>query len=79
MINRLNVEEITRDIAAAAGALRQRGASARRKKRDLTVDAVVAAVALKYAPSAVVTSDVDDLSLLCSGADIRVIHPDDLN
>jgi predicted nucleic acid-binding protein len=76
VVNHIDVEDVTRRIAGVAGGLRERAEATRKKKRDLTVDAVVAAVALKYAPSAIITADVDDLTLLCAGADIKVIHPD---
>jgi predicted nucleic acid-binding protein len=44
----------------------------RRKKRDLTVDAIVAATAVELAPSVVVTADKSDLELLVDGFDVKV-------
>lgn len=73
-VNRLVVEPIDRDIGGEAGPLRERALSARKKTRDLTVDAIVAAVARRYAPSIVLTCDDEDLALLCSGADVVVHH-----
>lgn len=76
-VNRLVVEDLTRDVAAEAGALRERAEGVRAKKKDLTVDALVAATARRHAPSLVVTSDPGDLRLLCDGADVVVLHPRD--
>jgi hypothetical protein len=73
-VNQLVTHDITREIAAEAGALRERAASIRVKKKDLTVNAVVAAVACAHAPALLLTSDVTDLTTLCAGADVRV-HP----
>jgi hypothetical protein len=50
--------------------LRERAENMRRKKRALTVDAVVASVAIDVAPSVVLTSEVDDLRLLTAGHDV---------
>ena len=55
-----------------AGALRTRADRARRKKRDLTVDAVVAATAVELAPSVVLTADKPDLELLVEGFDVKI-------
>jgi hypothetical protein len=44
----------------------------RRKKRDLTVDAIVAATAVELAPSVVITADKSDLELLLVGFDVKV-------
>ncbi|GAB3160546.1 hypothetical protein GCM10027059_08800 [Myceligenerans halotolerans] len=68
-----DVVPVDRSTAVAAGILRERAEHARRKKRNLTVDAIVAAVAREAAPTAVLTADVDDLSLLCDGADVTVL------
>jgi predicted nucleic acid-binding protein len=73
VMKRLVAETITLDLAARAGELRERVGGARRKKRDLTVDAIVAAVAIARAPSVVLTADPDDLLLLTEGHDVRVI------
>jgi predicted nucleic acid-binding protein len=78
VVNRLVTEDLTRDVAGHAGAIRQEVEAVRAKKKDLTVDAIVAAVARHHTPSLVLTSDVRDLTLLCSGADITVCHPRDV-
>ncbi|MDR1295564.1 MAG: hypothetical protein LBK59_11565 [Bifidobacteriaceae bacterium] len=59
--------------ATAAGALRERAEGLRRKKRDLSVDAVIAQIARDLAPSTVITADVPDLTLLTAGADVVVV------
>jgi len=62
--------EVTSDIGYRAGALRAPAASSRRKPRDLTVDAIVAATALALpAPVIVLTSDAADLRLLLGESD----------
>ena len=58
--------------AMRAGALRTRAEKVRRKKRDLTVDAIVAATAVELAPSVVITADRSDLELLVDGFDVKV-------
>lgn len=73
VLRRLPEADVTRKLAAKAGALRERAEGARRKKRDLTVDAVVAAVAIDLVPSVVLTADVDDLGLLTDGHDVKVL------
>jgi predicted nucleic acid-binding protein len=65
------------DVSAAigyrAGAFRGNAATGRRKARDLTVDALVAATASDLNPPVVVlTSDQADLELLLSGTDVKV-------
>lgn len=72
-MERLVAEPISLELATRAGELRERAGRARRKKRDLTVDAIVAAVAIARAPSVVLTADPDDLGLLIEGHDVRVI------
>ena len=60
-------------IAFDAGRLRAAAAGARRKSRDLTVDAIVAATALTLRPPVVVlTSDKPDLDLLLAGTGVEV-------
>ena len=76
VVRRFPVVDIDARLAARAGALRQRASGVRRKKRDLTVDAITAALAVALAPSVVITSDAGDMRLLCDGADILV---NDLN
>ncbi len=71
-VNRLVTHDVSREIAAEAGALRERAAGIRVKKKDLTVDAIVAAVACAHAPSLLLTSDNADLTTLCAGADVQV-------
>lgn len=64
--------DLTPALAMRAGALRSRAERMRRKKRDLTVDAIVAATAIAMGPSVVVTSDGQDLELLVAGFDVKV-------
>lgn len=60
-------------IGYRAGALRSQAAAGRRKVRDLTIDALVAATATGLArPVVVLTTDVADLELLLSDTDVRV-------
>ena len=73
VLGKLAGADVTNQIATRAGALRERAEAARRKKRDLTVDAVVAAIAIGVAPSVVLTADVDDMKLLTQGHDVRVL------
>ena len=73
VVDRLVVCHTTASIAARAGALRQGAESVRRKKRDLTIDAIVAATAEALAPSVVVTGDPTDFALLLSPSRIPVI------
>jgi predicted nucleic acid-binding protein len=72
VVARLACQVITAGHAARAGSLRERAQHWRRKKRDLTVDAVVAAVAISVAPSVVLTADVDDLRRLTADHDVTV-------
>ncbi len=71
-VKRLPLIDLEPRMAARAGALRQ-SATRRRKKRDLTVDAMVAAVAVECAPAVVVTADPDDFRLLLDGHDVTVL------
>jgi predicted nucleic acid-binding protein len=67
------LKEVTESIGYAAGGLRASATAARRKPRDLTVDAIVAATALTLsAPVVVLTSDQGDLGLLLAGTPITV-------
>lgn len=69
----LDREVVTEQIGYRAGRLRAAAASARRKPRDLTVDAVVAATALSLrGPVVVLTSDPADLRLLLEGTGVKV-------
>ncbi|MCL2468392.1 MAG: twitching motility protein PilT [Micrococcales bacterium] len=72
-VNRLPVHDIDTTTAARAGTLREHAASTRRKKRDLSMDALVAATALAYLPATIVTSDPDDIRALTQGADVSVV------
>jgi predicted nucleic acid-binding protein len=71
--NRLVLADLTPAIAARAGALRTRASLSRRKKRDLTVDAVVVSTAMELGQVAVITGDAGDLALLAAGTDVKVI------
>ena len=64
--------DLPQGVAMRAGALRARADKARRKKRDLTVDAIVAATAVELAPSVVLTADKSDLELLVDGFHVKV-------
>ncbi|GAB7007087.1 hypothetical protein JCM18899A_45600 [Nocardioides sp. AN3] len=71
LVNQVTVHDVTPAIAHAAGAMRAR--VRRRKQRDLTVDAVVAATAASLpGPVVVLTSDPDDLTALLEGTTVRV-------
>lgn len=72
VVNRL-VPDTTVATAAHAGALRMRTEHLRRKKRDLTVDAIVAATAVALAPSVIITGDPADLSALITDADVHIV------
>jgi predicted nucleic acid-binding protein len=68
----VNVVAVTEQIAFTAGRLRA-SARGRRKARDLTVDAIVAATATSLHPPVVVlTGDPSDLRILLSGTGVRV-------
>lgn len=69
----LRLEEVTEDIGYRAGRLRASAAPTRRKPRDMTVDAVVAATALALpAPVVVLTSDRGDLRVLLADTPVVV-------
>lgn len=69
----IRLEPVNEAIGYRAGRLRSAAASARRKPRDLTVDAVVAATALTLAePVVVLTADPGDLRLLLASTDVTV-------
>jgi len=69
----LVIESVTPDIGYLAGGLRAKATRIRRKPRDLTVDAVIAATALTLRPPVVVlTSDKPDFDLLLEGTGITV-------
>ncbi|MDR1808661.1 MAG: type II toxin-antitoxin system VapC family toxin [Propionibacteriaceae bacterium] len=71
-LKRLAVVDTTARIAARAGALREAALAARRQKRDLTVDAIVAATAAEHTPAIVVTGDPADLKLL-AGPGVKIV------
>jgi hypothetical protein len=73
IVNTLIPIDLTTDIAATAGRLREQAHSVRRKKRDLTVDAIVAATAIAGAPSLLITGDPADMTLLSHGNDVRIV------
>jgi len=73
LLNRLAVLDVTARIAARAGAMRERGAKTRAKKRDLTVDAIVAACAQTVAPSTIITTDPSDLAMLVDTKHVQVV------
>ena len=60
-------------IGFQAGKLRAEAAGVRKKPRDLTVDAIVAATARSLpSPAVVITGDPDDFNLLLQGSTVRV-------
>jgi len=72
VLGRIPTVDLPRSVSMRAGTLRARADSVRRKKRDLTVDAIVAATAVELAPSVVITADEPDLELLVDGFDVKV-------
>lgn len=68
----IRLVEVTEDIGYTAGILRA-AVAGRRKPRDLTMDALVAATAARLAPPVVVlTSDRGDLERLLSATDALI-------
>lgn len=73
VVKALRVEDVTEEIGYNAGRRRAVAASARRKARDLTVDAVVAATALSFRrPAVALTTDDSDLELLLADTGVKV-------
>lgn len=72
VLGRIPTLDLPQGVAMRAGALRASAEKVRRKKRDLTVDAIVAATAVELAPSVVITADEPDLQLLVDGFDVKV-------
>lgn len=72
VMGRIPTLDLPQGVAMRAGALRARAERVRRKKRDLTLDAIVAATAVELAPSVVITADKSDLELLVDGFDVKV-------
>lgn len=71
ILGKIPTLDLSQSVAMRAGALRSRAERVRRKKRDLTVDAIVAATAVELAPSVVITADKSDLELLLEGFDVK--------
>lgn len=72
VLSKIPTLDLPQGVSMRAGALRTRAERVRRKKRDLTVDAIVAATAVELAPSVVITADKSDLELLLDGFDVKV-------
>jgi len=72
VLGKIPTVDLPQGVAMGAGALRARAGRVRRKRRDLTVDAIVAATAVELAPSVVITADKPDLELLLDGFDVKV-------
>ena len=72
VLGKIPTLDLPQGVSMRAGALRARADRVRRKKRDLTVDAIVAATAVELAPSVVLTGDQLDLELLVDGFDVKV-------
>lgn len=72
VLGRIPTLDLPEGVAMRAGVLRARAERVRRKKRDLTVDAIVVATAVELAPSVVLTADKADLELLVDGFNVRV-------
>ncbi len=74
VVKAVNLVDVDDSIGYRAGALRARAAKGRRKARDLTVDALVAATAIILTPPALVlASDIDDLRLLLTDYPVQVL------
>lgn len=72
VLGKIPTLDLPQGIAMRVCALRARTDRVRRKKRDLTVDALMAATAVELAPSAVITAGKSDLELLVDGFDVKV-------
>lgn len=72
VLSNIPTVDLLPSVSMRAGALRARADRVRRKKRDLTVDAIIAATAVELAPSVVITADKADLELLVGGFDVVV-------
>ena len=72
LLGKIPTVDLPQGIAMRAGALRTHADRVRRERRDLTVDAIVAATAVELAPSVVITADKTDLELLVDGFDVTV-------
>lgn len=72
VLGRIPTVDLPQRVSMFAGTLRARADSMRRKKRDLTVDVIVAATAVELAPAVVITADKPDLELLPDGFEVKV-------
>jgi predicted nucleic acid-binding protein len=72
VLGRIPTVDLPAAVAMRAGALRTRAEDTRRKRRDLTVDAIVAATAIDLAPAVVITGDRPDLESLVAGHDVKI-------
>lgn len=72
VLGKIPTADLPATVAIRGGALRDRAEKLRKKKRDLTVGAIVAATAIELAPSVVITADQDDMGLLVDGFDVKV-------
>lgn len=72
VLSKIPTLDLPQSVAMRAGALRTRDERVRRKRRDLTVDALVAATAVEFAPAVVITGDTSDLALLVEGFDVKI-------
>ncbi|HET7388726.1 MAG TPA: PIN domain-containing protein [Nocardioidaceae bacterium] len=72
VLGKIPTLDLPQGVAMRACALRARTDRVRRKKRDLTVDALMAATAVELAPSAVITAGKSGLELLVDGFDAKV-------
>lgn len=67
------VRPVDQQVGFSAGRLRAAASRGRKKPRDLTIDALVAATALTLQPPVIVlTADVGDFAALLEGAAVRV-------
>jgi predicted nucleic acid-binding protein len=73
VVNQLTTVDVNTRIAGRAGAIREKAQGARAKKRDLSVDAMVAATAENANASMLITCDVNDMTLLTADSGIRVV------
>jgi predicted nucleic acid-binding protein len=76
LLKRIPCEDSTPHSAMRAGALRERSESVRRKKRDLTIDSLVASFAIEHAPSTILTADTADFRILVGDKNVVVLPID---
>jgi predicted nucleic acid-binding protein len=65
VLSKVRTLDLPQGVSMRAGVLHTRAERVRRKKRDLTVAAIVAATAIELAPSVVVTADKSDPGASC--------------